>query len=111
MTCDDEALQTDNRWEAVQVSDLEVAKARQKVENRLKASLAACGIAAVGSLGGNVVAVLGLGGACIAALLTADDAAVDYEYAVGVNTLAHKAHSKAVLEEFMCIVLCEPQDS
>jgi hypothetical protein len=111
MTCDDEALQVDTRWEAVEAADLEVAKARQRVENRLKGSLAACGIAAIAGLGGKVGAVLGFGAACIAALLSAEDAAADYEYAVGVSQLAHKYHAQAVLKELMCIAHCELQDT
>jgi hypothetical protein len=111
MTCDDEALRVDERWEAVEAADLEVAKARAKVESKLKYSLGACGIAGLASFSGKLGLIVGLGSACIATLLAAEDASTDYEYALAASRLAHKYHAKAVLEELMCLAHCEPQDS
>lgn len=111
MTCDDEAQKVETQWEAVEEADLELSKARRKLENRLKDALAACGIGVVGGFaGGTVGLILGGGAVCIAALLRADDAAADYEFAVATSELAHQRHARAVYEELMCLAHCNPQD-
>lgn len=53
MPCNDETQKEEMRWEAVEDADLKLKSALQKLENRLKASLVACGLGAFGSLAGN----------------------------------------------------------
>lgn len=110
MTCKDEAQKVEETWEAVEDADLELAAARTKVEDNLKKSLVACGIGALGGIGGKVMVLIGAGAACIYTLLDADSAAADYEYAVAMSKLAHQRHKQALIEELMCLSHCSPGD-
>lgn len=108
--CKDEADKNDDAWSAVLKAEAALEKARWKLENRLKVALASCGFGALGSLLG-VGGLIAGGSACVAALLAADDAAADYDYAVAMTEMASEKHSRTLMDELMCLSRCAPVEA
>ncbi|PRP89974.1 hypothetical protein ENSA5_69150 [Enhygromyxa salina] len=107
MPCKDEAEKNDDAWSAVLEAEAALAKAHHKLENRLKIAMATCGTGALTSILGLGPLIAG-GMACIGALLAADDADADYEYAIAMSELAGDKHARTLVDELLCLSRCGP---
>ncbi|PRQ05043.1 hypothetical protein [Enhygromyxa salina] len=110
MSCKDEEEKNDAAWSALREANASFQKAHRKLENRLKVAGASCAIGAIGALLGPAGLIAG-GSACIGALLAADDAAVDYDYARIVSEIASDKYSRTLTDEFMCLSRCGPAET
>ncbi|MCB9717002.1 MAG: hypothetical protein H6712_24310 [Myxococcales bacterium] len=103
MSCDDKKQAFENGFFDLEKAAAASDAARRKLENRLKAAGATCAIGALGSVVGNLPGLIAGGGACIGALLVADDAAAEYEKASKLHDIAARKNSKAFLQYFLCM--------